>query len=175
MKQLGDLALVFAYLSLLTIGGGMAAFPAMKELTVDVHHWLTFPELLHFYSLGQLAPGPNMMMVAAVGAWVAGPAGALVVLVAFLLPTGLLTFAVGRAWTRLASWRWRPAIQHGLGAVAVGLVLAGAIIMGRGALTAPLHVVLAAAVFALLMFTRINPAIPVVASGAIGLAAFMMG
>jgi chromate transporter len=27
MKQLGDIAGVFAYLSLLTVGGGMAAFP----------------------------------------------------------------------------------------------------------------------------------------------------
>ena len=70
MKQLGDIAGVFAYLSLLTVGGGMAAFPELKELTVDVHQWLTFPELLHYYSLGQLAPGPNMMMVASVGAQV---------------------------------------------------------------------------------------------------------
>ncbi len=175
MKPFADLALVFGYLSLLTIGGGMAAFPAMKDLTVDVHHWVTFPELLHFYSLGQLAPGPNMMMVAAIGAWVAGPLGAAVVLVAFLLPTGLLTFAVGRMWTRLASWRWRPAIQRGLGAVSVGLVAAGGIIMARGALRGPFSVVLAVAVFALLMRSRISPSIPIVACGVIGLAAYMMG
>ena len=71
MKQLWDLAGVFAYLSLLTVGGGMAAFPEMKTLTVDTYHWVTFPELLHFYSLGQLAPGPNMMMVASIGVTVA--------------------------------------------------------------------------------------------------------
>jgi chromate transporter len=135
VKQLWDLAGVFAYLSLLTIGGGMAAFPEMKELTVDTYHWVTFPELLHFYSLGQLAPGPNMMMVASIGVTVAHIPGALVALVAFFLPTGLLTFFVGRLWTHLATWRWRPAIQTGLGSVAVGLVLAGAIIMGKGAIT----------------------------------------
>ena len=75
MKQLWDLAGVFAYLSLLTVGGGMAAFPEMKTLTVDTYHWVTFPELLHFYSLGQLAPGPNMMMVASIGVTVASPSG----------------------------------------------------------------------------------------------------
>ena len=32
MKQLGDIAGVFAYLSLLTVGGGMAAFPELKVL-----------------------------------------------------------------------------------------------------------------------------------------------
>ncbi|TAJ94958.1 MAG: chromate transporter [Reyranella sp.] len=170
VKQLWDLAGVFAYLSLLTVGGGMAAFPEMKELTVDTYHWLTFPELLHFYSLGQLAPGPNMMMVASIGAVVGHIPGALVALVAFFLPTGLLTFFVGRLWSHLATWRWRPAIQSGLGSVAVGLVLAGAIIMGRGAITEIFFGVIALVVFLLLWRTKINPAYPIVASGLIGMA-----
>src|SRR5260370_23475828 len=133
MKQLGDIVGVFAYLSLLTVGGGMAAFPELKTLSVDTYHWITFPQLLHFYSLGQLAPGPNMMMVASIGAVVAGLPGAAVALVAFFLPTGLLTFGVGRLWIHLATWRWRPAIQGGLGSVAVRLLPAGAGLMGRRA------------------------------------------
>jgi chromate transporter len=171
MKQLADIAGVFAYLSLLTVGGGMAAFPELKTLTVDTYHWMTFQEMLHFYSLGQLAPGPNMMMVASIGAVVAGLPGAAVALIAFFLPTGLLTLAIGRIWTHLATWRWRPAVQTGLGSVSVGLVLAGAIIMGRGAVTNALYGGLAAAVFFLLLRTKINPAYPIVASGAIGLVA----
>lgn len=170
MKDLWDIAGVFAYLSLLTVGGGMAAFPELKELTVNTYHWVTFPELLHFYSLGQLAPGPNMMMVASIGAVVAHIPGALVALVAFFLPTGLLTFGVGRLWTHLATWRWRPAIQTGLGSVAVGLVLAGAIIMAHGAVTDAFYAALAATVFVLLWRTSINPAYPIVASGLIGMA-----
>ena len=169
MKQLLDLAAVFGYLSLLTVGGGMAAFPELKELTVNTYHWVTFPELMHYYSLGQLAPGPNMMMVASIGAQVAGLPGAAVVLVAFILPTGLLTFAIGRLWNRLVNWPWRPAVQRGLGAVSVGLVLAGGIVLARGALTNTLTVALAVGVFALLMLTKINPAIPIVASGLIGI------
>ena len=94
MKQLADLAGVFAYISLLTVGGGMAAFPELKQLTVDVHHWVTFTQLMHYYSLGQLAPGPNMMMVASIGAQVAGLPGAAVVLVAFILPSGLIGLGV---------------------------------------------------------------------------------
>lgn len=175
MKQLGDIAGVFAYLSLLTVGGGMAAFPELKDLTVNTHHWVTFPELMHFYSLGQLAPGPNMMMVASIGAIVAGPVGAVVALVAFLLPTGILTFAVGRLWTHLATWRWRPSIQHGLGAVSVGLVLAGAIILGRGAVTDLFYFGIAAIVFVLLWRTRINPSLPIVASGLVGIAMYAVG
>ncbi|MPZ34432.1 MAG: chromate transporter [Rhodospirillales bacterium] len=171
MKQLGDIAGVFAYLSLLTVGGGMAAFPELKTLTVDTYHWVTFPEMLHFYSLGQLAPGPNMMMVVSIGAVVAGLPGAAVALIAFFLPTGILTWAIGRIWTHLATWRWRPAIQTGLGSVSVGLVLAGAIIMGRGAVTNALYAAVAIVVFFLLLKTKINPAYPIVASGLVGVLA----
>lgn len=174
MKQLLDLAAVFGYLSLLTVGGGMAAFPELKSLSVDTYHWVTFPELMHYYSLGQLAPGPNMMMVASIGAQVAGLPGAAVVLVAFILPTGLLTFGIGRLWNRLADWPWRPAVQRGLGSVSVGLVLAGGIVLARGALTNTLTVALAIGVFALLMLTKINPAIPIVASGLIGIALYLI-
>ncbi|MBI3199846.1 MAG: chromate transporter [Rhodospirillales bacterium] len=175
MKQFLDLAGVFGYISLLTVGGGMAAFPELKTLTVDTYHWVTFPELMHYYSLGQLAPGPNMMMVASIGAQVAGLPGAAVVLMAFILPTGLLTFGIGRLWTHLDKWPWRASIQRGLGSVAVGLVAAGAIVLARGALSDWLAVVLAVAVFALLMRTKINPAIPIVASGLVGLGVFWLG
>jgi chromate transporter len=63
MNQIPILVRVFAYLSLLTVGGGMAAFPEMKVLTVEVNMWLTFPQLIRIYSVGQMTPGPNMMMI----------------------------------------------------------------------------------------------------------------
>ena len=87
MNQLPALTRVFAYLSLLTVGGGMAAFPELKTQAVDIHHWLTFPQLVHLYSVGQLAPGPNMMMIVPIGDWAAGTLGAALVLVAFFGPT----------------------------------------------------------------------------------------
>lgn len=175
MKDFGDIVSVFSYLSLLTVGGGLAAFPALKSLTVDTYHWLTFPELLHFYSLGQLAPGPNMMMVASVGMKVAGPLGALTALVCFLTPTSVATFAVGRLWDRLQHWRWRPAIQHGLGSVSVGLVAAGCIIMGKGAINNTATAVIALLSFILLLRSKINPAWPILASGVIGVGLYYLG
>ena len=134
MKDLPALARVFLYLSLLTVGGGMAAFPEMQHLTVDVHKWLTFPQLIHLYSVGQMAPGPNMMMIVAIGEWVAGVPGAVVVLIAFFGPTALLAFLIGRLWNRLEHWRWRTSIQRGLAPVSIGLLLAGCFTMARGAI-----------------------------------------
>ena len=37
----------------------MAAYPEMKLLTVNTFHWMTADQLVHLYSLGQMAPGPN--------------------------------------------------------------------------------------------------------------------
>ena len=72
------LMMVFAYLSLLTFGGGLAAaYPKLETLTVDMYHWLTPAQLMHLYGVGQTAPGPNMMMVTAIGergeAWTNSP------------------------------------------------------------------------------------------------------
>lgn len=174
LRDVLDLGGAFAYLSLLTVGGGLAAYPELQQLAVERHGWVTEAQLLHFYSLGRLAPGPNMMLVASIGATVAAVPGAIVALVAFLLPTGLLTFAVGRLWTRLADWPWRTAIQRGLGPVAVGLVLAGTVTLGRAALDGPLAIGLAVTVLALLLRTGVNAALPIVACGLIGLAAHVL-
>lgn len=166
MNQLLPLISVFAYLSLLTVGGGMAAFPELKTLTVDVHHWLTFPELIHLYSIGQMAPGPNMMMIAAVGQWVAGPLGALAVTLAFFLPTGLLTLFVGRLWVRLADWPWRASIQRGLAPVSIGLLLAGVFSISKGAITGWEAGAIGAGVLGILLATRMNP-LPLIALSAV--------
>jgi len=184
MNQIPSLVAVFAYLSLLTVGGGMAAYPEMETLTVDVHHWVTSQQLVHFYSLGQMAPGPNMNMVAAIGEKVAGPVGALAVLLAFYAPTGLLTLLVGRVWTRLQAWPWRASIQQGMSPAALGLMLAGAITFGRSSLnfTKPagemiefnlIEAIVAAAVLALVLRTKLNPALLILACGVVGVFAHL--
>jgi len=168
MDQLSALASVFSYLSLLTIGGGMAAFPEMKTMVVDTHHWMNFQQLLHVYSVGQMSPGPNMMMVAAIGVRVAGIPGALIAAVAFFLPTGILTFGVGRLWTRLANWPWRDSIQKGLAPVAIGLAVAGLLSFGRGSVTGWVSAGIAAAVFFATLRTKINPALLILGGALVG-------
>jgi chromate transporter len=172
MSQLPDLARVFAYLSLLTVGGGMAAFPEMKTLAVDVHGWLTGPQLVHLYSVGQLAPGPNMMMIVPIGDWVGGPLGAIVVLIAFFGPTALLIFIVGRWWTRLENWPWRKSIQQGLAPVSIGLLLAGAFTLAKGAIFGVETAAIAVGVLLVLLQTKVNPAALVLCATVIGVLSF---
>jgi len=172
MKELPALARVFAYLSLLTVGGGMAAFPEMKILTVEVHHWLTFPQLVHLYSVGQMAPGPNMMMIVPIGEWAAGLLGAIVAVIAFFGPTGLLTLLVGRLWNKLANRPWRKSIQEGLAPVSIGLLLAGCFTFARGAVTGFDTAAIAVGTLLILLRYKINPALLVLVAAIIGAVAF---
>ena len=172
MSDLAKLVGVFAYLSLLTMGGGMAAFPEMKRLTVEVHQWLTFPQLMHLYSVGQMGPGPNMMMVVAVGKWAGGFLGALGVTIAFFGPTALLALTVGRLWVRIEAWPWRASIQKGLAPVSVGLLLAGCFTMARAAITGVNTAAIAFTVLLILRRFQINPALLILAAAIIGVFSF---
>ena len=171
MDQVPNLVRVFAYLSFLTIGGGMAAFPEMKVQVVDVHRWLTSEQLVHVYSVGQMSPGPNMMMVAEVGQLVSGFVGAIAAAFAFFVPTGLLTFAVGRIWQRLKKWPWRDSIQKGLGPVAIGMAVAGLITFGKGAVVGWVTLVVALAAFVVANRTKISPALIILGGAVVGVAA----
>ena len=173
MNQILDLVRVFAFLSLLTVGGGMAAFPEMKILTVDVHKWLTFPQLIHLYSVGQLAPGPNMMMIVSIGEWAGGFLGAVLTLLAFFGPTAVLAFVVARLWKRLEKWPWRRSIQQGLAPVSIGLLLAGCFTMARGAITGLETATIAVGVLLILLQYKVNPALLVVGGGIIGILSFL--
>ncbi len=173
MNQIPALIRVFAYLSLLTVGGGMAAFPEMKILTVEVHKWLTFPQLIHIYSVGQMYPGPNMMMIVVIGQWAGGMLGALAVLIAFFGPTALLAFLVGRMWKRLEKWPWRTSIQRGLAPVSIGLLLAGCFTMAKGAISGAETAAIAVAVLLILLQYKVNPALLVLGGAVLGLISFM--
>ena len=172
MNQIPALIRVFAYLSVLTVGGGMAAFPEMKTLTVDVHQWLTFPQLIHIYSVGQMAPGPNMMMIVVIGQWAGGVMGAVLTLIAFFGPTALLAFAVAKGWRKLEKWPWRTSIQQGLAPVSIGLLLAGCFTMAKGAVTGLETGAIAVGVLLILLQYKINPALLVVAGAVVGLLSF---
>lgn len=178
MDQLAAIAGVFSYLSLLTIGGGMAAYPEMKTMVVDVHHWVTNAQLVHIYSVGQMSPGPNMMMVAGLGVMTSGLAGAAIAALAFFVPTGILTFVVGRVWNQLANWPWRDSIQKGLGPVAIGLAVAGLLTFGRssinfnnGALRGFVTLGVALIVFFVTVRTKVNPALLILGGAFVGVIA----
>ncbi len=176
MKRLVGLVNVFALLSLLAVGGGTAVLPQMKHEVVALHHWMTAEQFTDLYSLGQLAPGPNMNMVAVIGFKVGGVAGALLVLIAFYLPSCTLAFAAGRIWDHFRESPWRDAVQRGMAPITVGLMLSGVYAIGTVATLNFHHSLrhnlitsaITASVAAVLLLLRINPALLILLAAAIG-------
>jgi len=168
MNQIGQLARVFALLSVLAVGGGVAVLPEMERLTVGQHHWLTSDAFVDVYGLGQLAPGPNMLMVTVIGYRVAGVLGALVVGIAFFLPSSLLTFGANRLWHRVQGSPWQTAVQRGLAPITIGLMCSGVVTLAKVALVNVTTVLIAAAVLVILLRRHVNPGLLIVASGLLG-------
>jgi chromate transporter len=166
MSDLVRLLNVFCLLSLLAVGGGSAVLPEMQHETVARHHWVTDQQFTTIYSLGQMAPGPNMSMVALIGWQVAGVAGLLVVLVAFYLPSSFLVYGCSYIWDHFKENRWRASVQRGMAPITIGLMLAGVHAVGKTACINPTHTLLfnttacgiALGTAGLLFAKHINPA-----------------
>lgn len=146
--------------------------PEARMLVVDTHHWLTEDQFRDIYSLGQVVPGPNMLMVMVIGYHVSGYFGALVAYLGFFVPAGLLSWGASRAWDHFEGSPWRSSFQRGFAPLVVGLMASGAIAIARTAIDGPITTGIAIAVFVGVCFMkRVNPAFLVLAGGVVGLIA----
>ena len=131
IKTLIALVLVFAPLSLLSIGGGASLLAEIEHQSVSVHQWTTQREFADLFAISRAAPGPGTMLSTLIGWQVAGLPGALVATVALYLPSSLLVFGAARLWGRWRGSVWHSAIERGLSPIAAGLILAGGIAVLR--------------------------------------------
>ncbi|MBV8824505.1 MAG: chromate transporter [Hyphomicrobiales bacterium] len=125
-KTLATLALVFAPLSLVSVGGGSSIIAEMQHQAVAVHHWTTQREFTDLFAIARAAPGPGMLLATLIGFITAGWLGAVVVTLAFFLPSSLLMYVTVSIFNRWRGSTWHRAIEAGLAPIAIGLILAGA-------------------------------------------------
>lgn len=131
MVTLWTLLGVFSLLSLLAIGGGNAILPTLQHMVVTQYQWLTPEQFREIYSLGQLSPGPNLLMVLLIGYYLKGVAGALVVGLGFFIPDCILVWSIHRLWQQFVESPWLIAIQRGLAPIVIGLMLSGIFMLGK--------------------------------------------
>lgn len=165
--KLLSLLAVFAYLSIQAVGGGAAVLPQMQQ---SLHSTFGFSdqEFVQAYGLGQLVPGPNMLMVIVLGYRIAGPIGAIIAFVAFFLPVSFIAFVVARFLRNHSDSPWIGSLQKGLAPVAIGLMAAGVYSMGKAAAATWITAAIAAVVFVLMLRTKVNPAWFVLACALVG-------
>ena len=133
MAGLARLAWTFLWLSLLCVGGGLGVVPEMQRQVVARYEWVTAREFVDGYTLSQLTPGPNMLVVVFVGYRAYGVPGACLAGLAMFLPTSSLTALVARRWERVRAHPWALAGERALAPVGIGLMAAGVYTLARSA------------------------------------------
>jgi chromate transporter len=135
-------ALVWGFLgiSLLSVGGGVAALPEMHRLMVETHGWMDELAFSKRYALAQAAPGPNVMVVGLFGWHVAGLTGMFAAQLAMCGPTSVLAYAFCRLRGHLQGAMAMRVFERGMVPIAVGLIAASGLLLAQGAAEAPLAV-----------------------------------
>lgn len=170
-----QLALSFAALSLVSIGGANVVVPEIHRQVVEQFAWMDNTTFSNLFAIAQAAPGPNVLLVSLIGWHVAGAAGLAVATIAILLPSGVLAFAAGRLVARWADTRWIAIAKAGLVPVAVGLILASGIVMARAADHDALGVMITAATATFVLLSDRNPLWALATAMAIGIGAARLG
>ena len=153
--DLTTLALVFAWLSLTSFGGGNIAIPEIQRQAVLVHGWVTESQFAQAFALSRAAPGPSTLFVFLVGAKTAGWAGAAVASFAMFAPGATLMAGVSALLRR---WERRPGVERLLVAmrpITIGMVFAACWVIARSAVSGPLTLGVFLAAAALLSLSRV--------------------
>jgi chromate transporter len=130
----------FSSLSLLAVGGAMTTAPDIYRFLIDKNHWITPAQFSAAVTLGQAAPGPNVLFIALLGWYVGLNAsgglgmgntaiisalwGVLVVMVGIIVPSSVLTYTATQWAQRNRELRAVKAFKAGMAPMVVALMFA---------------------------------------------------
>ena len=171
MNLIAHLMLTFGVLSLMSIGGANATIPEIHRQVVDQLHWMDDATFVSLTTIGQTAPGPNVLIVSMIGWHMAGLAGLLVATTAIVLPSSLLALGIGNLMTRYAGLAWIGQVRRALAPIALGLMLASGYVMAHAAYVGWLSLVLVTMATIAVTSTRASPPTLIFGGALIGILA----
>src|SRR6266481_4269105 len=127
--SLSKLFSVFFYIGAISFGGGVIAY--LREHLVLRQKWLDEDHFLATCEIGQTVPGIIATNIAViVGNRLRGVTGAIAAAVGMTLPGAIVVFILGLLYTQFKNNPEVGAVLGGVGAAAVGLILAVTLQMG---------------------------------------------
>jgi len=151
-----SISFIFLRIGAATFGGGFVMIPEIQNEVVTSHHWLTHQEFADATALGQITPGPVLIMATFVGYRVAGAAGALLCTFCVFLPSFLMTIAAGSSFHRFRANRQTQAFLRGVAPAVTGLLGAAAWSVARSGIHTIIGAVMAVVIVAILIRYRPN-------------------
>ena len=135
-QSLTDVFLSFTILSLQGFGGVM---PIVQRELVDRKRWMTQEEFVEEWAVAQIMPGPNVVNLALmVGARYFGWQGAVAAFAGMMALPSVLVLLLAMAYGQFAHYPQVAGAVRGMGAVAIGLIIASGIRMFGALTTNPL-------------------------------------
>jgi chromate transporter len=117
----------FLYLGSLGFGGPVALIGYMQRDLVERRRWFSKDDHMKGLALSQLAPGPLAAQLAMCLGYVHGRVlGATMIGLAFVLPSFLMTLALGALYVGYGGLGWMQAAFYGVGAAVIGIIVRSA-------------------------------------------------
>jgi len=176
------MALIFLKIGATLFGSGYLLLTYLQDSFVDHHHWLTSQQVLDAVAVGQFTPGPLLTTATFIGFVLGyenfggGVAGgvlcAILATAAIFAPAFLLIVLLGRWIEKLRNHPQARGALDAMNAAVVGLIAATCLWLGYQALLAPgsrwISGILILASLGVLLCTRINATLVVLAAAAVG-------
>jgi chromate transporter len=171
---LGALAWTALKVGALSFGGGFVIIPLMQADAVGTYRWMSHSQFLNAVALGQVTPGPVVHTVAAVGYAAGGIGGGLLAALVAFAPSFCFILIGAKRFERLLHDERAAAFLGGAAPAAAGAIVGSAIPLALALSEAWQYAVLALAAVSLLLLRR-GVVMTLLATGAIGVAAALLG
>ncbi len=159
----------------LAYGGGYAMITPLHYDLVMNHGWLNETEFSSAVAIGQITPGPLMIMVAFMGYKIAGLPGAVLGTVGLFLPSALIVLAIAGSYLRFKDAPVIKGMMRGVSLAVIGLLAAVVIQLGQSALAAPVEVLIGVAAFVAAGPLKRDPILVLLGAGLIALVLALVG
>lgn len=169
MKTLLELFISFAKIGCVGYGGGPSMVPLIKEEVVNLRGWMGAADFIDMLAISNSLPGPvATKMSSIVGYQTAGIAGAVVATLAIVIPSALALILLMKFVARVKDNPTAQSMLKGLRPVVVAMLAFAAYDMSYDSIVDPPTLAIAVITLALMIFTKIHPALLVVAGATAG-------
>ena len=164
-----QLFISFFKIGAFSFGGGYAMLPFIKKEIIEVHHWLTTSEFIDILAVSEMTPGPIAINSATfLGYKVAGVIGSIAATLAVVLPSFIVISLIYHFYTKFRNSPYVDWAFKGIRPVVLGLIASASISVAKDAFIDLKSVIIAAVLFYVVSFKKLNPIIAIVLAGVIG-------
>ncbi len=143
--------------------------PLIKEEVVSIRNWMVLTDFVDVLAIGNALPGPiATKMSVVIGYDVGGALGALAALAGTVMPSVIVLILLLRFVAMISGNPRVTSMLRGLRPVVVALLAFAAYDMSFGSITGIATVLIGAAALLLMIFTKIHPALFIVAGAVAG-------